>query len=47
MNTELEDYLKVTRDDLKRVANKYLVPQDTDIIHYPVPARPAGPPPTP
>ena len=44
VNTELDDYLKVTRDDLKRAANKYFVPQGTDILHYPVPVRPQGPP---
>ena len=37
VNTELDDYLKVTRDDIKRVANKYFVPEGTDILHYPVP----------
>ncbi len=37
VNTELDDYLKVTRDDLKRVANKYFVPQGTNTLHYPVP----------
>ncbi len=41
VNTELDEYLKVTRDDLKRVANKYLLPQGTDTIHYPVPGQTA------
>ena len=40
VNTELDDYLKVTRDDLKRVANKYFIPEGTDILHYPVPTQP-------
>ena len=43
VNTELDDYLKVSRDDLKRAANKYFVPQGTDILHYPVPAPPSQP----
>ena len=37
VNTELDEYLKVTREDLKRVANKYLVSAGTNTIHYPVP----------
>ena len=47
VNTELDDYLKVTRDDLKRAANKYFVPQSTDILHYPVPTQPKELPPHP
>ena len=43
VNTELDDYLKVTRDDLKRVANKYFVSQGTNILHYPVPGGDAPP----
>ena len=43
VNTELQRYLAVTRDDLKRVANKYLVTESTDILHYPVPGKPAAP----
>jgi predicted Zn-dependent peptidase len=47
VNTELDDYLKVTRDDLKRAANRYFVPAQTDILHYAVPAppQPAAPAP--
>ena len=41
VNTELDEYLKVTRDDLKRVANKYLVAIGTNTIHYPVPGSSA------
>ena len=42
MNTELDDYLKVTREDLKRAANKYFVPhRASDILHYPVPDAPS------
>ena len=47
VNTELANYLKVTRDDLKRVANEYLTDQGLNILHYPVPAQgeaPAQPP---
>ena len=39
VNTELDDYLKVKRDDLQRVANKHFVAASTDIIHYPVPIQ--------
>ena len=44
VNTELDEYLKVSRDDLKRAANKYFVPQSTDILHYPVPNQSQEPP---
>jgi zinc protease len=44
VNTELASYLKVTRDDIKRVANKYLTDPGTNILHYPVP-KPETPPP--
>ena len=37
VNNELDDYLKVTRDDIKRVANKYLTNNGVNILHYPVP----------
>ena len=47
VNTELDDYLKVTRDDLQRAANKYFVLQGTDILHYPVPTQPKELPPHP
>ena len=42
VNTELEKYLKVTQDDLKRVANEYLTDNGKAIIHYPVPAPAAA-----
>ena len=38
VNTELDDYLKVTREDIKRVANKYFTTDGVNILHYPVPA---------
>ena len=38
INGELDLYLKITRDDLRRVADKYLAPEHQDVLHYPVPA---------
>lgn len=34
INTELDRYLKVTKEDIKRVANKYLVSTNRTIIYY-------------
>lgn len=34
INTELEHYTKVTKDDLKRVANKYFTKQNRLIVYY-------------
>ncbi|MBN1638649.1 MAG: insulinase family protein [Ignavibacteriales bacterium] len=34
INTEIERYMKVTREDLKRVANKYLVKNNRVVLHY-------------
>lgn len=34
INTEIERYNKVTREDLKRVANKYLVKENRVVLHY-------------
>lgn len=34
INTELEKYAKVTREDLKRVANEYLVPENRSVLYY-------------
>lgn len=42
VNTELDEYLKVTRDDLKRVANKYFTDKGLDVLHYPVPGAAKG-----
>jgi len=38
INTELERYLAVKREDLQRVANEYLRDERTQILRYPVPA---------
>ena len=34
INTELEQYRKVTKDDIKRVANKYLTKENRLVIYY-------------
>lgn len=34
INTELERYMKVTREDLKRVANKYLTKENRVVLYY-------------
>jgi zinc protease len=44
VNTELANYLKVTRDDIKRVADKYFTAEGLNILHYPVPAPEDSPP---
>ena len=44
VNTELDDYLKVTRDDIKRVANKYFTDNGLNILHYPTPNAAAATP---
>ncbi len=39
-NTELDEYMKVTKADLKRVANKYLTKENRVVLHYlPKPAE--------
>ncbi len=43
INTELDRYLAVKREDLQRVATKYLVGQGTFVLRYPVPAAAADP----
>ncbi len=35
INTELDRYLAVTRDDLKRVANKYFTKEGVNVLRYP------------
>lgn len=37
VNTEIENYLKVTRQDIQRVAKKYFIPAGRNVLHYPVP----------
>lgn len=34
INTEIERYMKVTREDLKRVANKYLIKSNRVVLYY-------------
>lgn len=34
INTELQRYMKVTRDDIKRVANKYLTKENRVVLYY-------------
>jgi predicted Zn-dependent peptidase len=34
INTELDKYRKVTRDDIKRVANKYFTKENRLVIYY-------------
>jgi predicted Zn-dependent peptidase len=38
INTELDRYFAVKREDLQRVAKKYLTAEHTNILRYPVPA---------
>ena len=38
-NNELEAYLKVTREDIQRVAKEYLQKQRRNTLHYPVPEK--------
>jgi predicted Zn-dependent peptidase len=34
INTELDSYKKVTKDDIKRVANKYFTKENRLVVHY-------------
>ena len=43
INTELDRYLAVKREDLQRVAKKYLTAEGRNVLRYPVPAAPAQP----
>jgi predicted Zn-dependent peptidase len=43
INTELDRYFAVKREDLQRVAKKYLTPERTNILRYPVPTKEAAP----
>ncbi len=42
VNTELTNYLKVTREDLRRVANRYLTTEGENVLHYPPAAEAEG-----
>lgn len=37
INTELDRYFAVKREDIQRVAKKYLTTERTNLLHYPVP----------
>jgi predicted Zn-dependent peptidase len=47
VNTELDRYLAVKREDLQRVAQKYLTPEGRNTLRFPVAAAPAAPAPAP
>lgn len=38
VNTEIDMYRSVKREDLQRAAQTYLTPEKRDLLHYPVPA---------
>jgi predicted Zn-dependent peptidase len=40
INTELDRYRAVKREDLQRVAKKYLTPEGVNILRFPVPKSP-------
>jgi predicted Zn-dependent peptidase len=42
INTELDRYLAVQREDLQRVAKKYFTKEGTNILRYPVPKAAAA-----
>ena len=42
INTELDRYLAVKREDLQRVAKKYFTKEGVNVLRYPVPAAPAA-----
>ncbi len=42
INTELDRYLAVKREDLQRVAKKYFTKEGTNVLRYPVPTAPAA-----
>jgi len=34
VNTEIDRYMKVTREDIKRVANKYFIKSNRVVLYY-------------
>jgi predicted Zn-dependent peptidase len=42
INTELDRYLAVKREDLQRVANKYFTKEGVNVLRYPVPTAPSA-----
>ena len=42
INTELDRYLAVKREDLQRVAKKYFTKEGMNVLRYPVPTAPAA-----
>ncbi|MDQ3625353.1 MAG: hypothetical protein M3463_23215, partial [Verrucomicrobiota bacterium] len=45
INTELDRYLAVKREDLQRVARKYFTKEGANILRYPVPEKQPSPAP--
>ncbi len=43
INTELDRYMAVKREDLQRVAKEYLRPDRTQILRFPVPKSDTAP----
>ena len=43
INTELDRYLAVKREDLQRVAKKYFTQEGRNVLRYPVPSAPPAP----
>ena len=46
VNTEIDTYRSITREDLKRVAEMYFAPEGRNLLHYPVPGAPKNGTPT-
>jgi zinc protease len=42
INTEIEQYRKVTREDIRNVAKKYLVKENRVVLYYVPKTQPAG-----